>query len=111
MGYTAVSKRSIAMFFLVLLIFSASSLFAVEVGKFYYKGDIKTLKNDTTILVNDTIVAMSEKVRAFSDVEADTISAPPSIFFILDNSTSMSGANGNDVLGNRFTVTSALIDL
>jgi hypothetical protein len=110
MGYTAVSKRSIAMFFLVLLIFSASSLFAVEVGKFYYKGDIKTLKNDTTILVNDTIVAMSEKVRAFSDVEADTISAPPSIFFILDNSTSMSGANGNDVLGNRFTVTSALID-
>jgi hypothetical protein len=90
--------------------FIATSLQARQVGKFSYRGDIRTLDGDTTIEVSDTMVAMSEKVRAFQDVLSDTISTPPSIFFIIDNSTSMSGTNGNDPVGNRFTVTSALID-
>jgi hypothetical protein len=94
----------------VLLLFSASSIFARQVGKFSYRGEIKTLDNDTTIAVSDTMVAMAERVRSFGDVKADTVKSPPSIFFILDNSTSMSGATGNDIPGNRFTVTSALID-
>jgi hypothetical protein len=95
---------------LFFISFIATSLQARQVGKFSYRGDIRTLDGDTTIQVSDTMVAMSEKVRAFQDVLSDTISTPPSIFFIIDNSTSMSGTNGNDPVGNRFTVTSALID-
>jgi hypothetical protein len=105
-----VSGRSTVICLFVLLIFAARSIFAVQVGKFYYRNDIKTLKNDTTIMVSDTMVAMSEKVRAFSDVESDTTTTIPSIFFIIDNSSSMSGTNGNDPAGNRFVVTSAFID-
>jgi hypothetical protein len=105
-----VSGRSALMVLSVLLTFAAQSLFAVQVGKFYYRNDIKSLKNDTTITVSDTMVAMSEKVRAFSDVKSDTTKTIPSIFFIIDNSSSMSGATGQDVNGNRFTVTSAFID-
>jgi hypothetical protein len=100
-----------------LIFLAISSLFmlyeplsARQVGKFCYKGDIENLKGDTTIVVSDTMVAVAEKVRAFGDIKADTIKTIPSIFFIIDNSSSMAGTNGNDVNGNRFTVTSAFID-
>jgi hypothetical protein len=94
---------------LFFISFIATSIQARQVGKFSYRGDIRTLDGDTTIQVSDTIVAMAEKIRAFQDIVSDTLSATPSIFFIIDNSSSMT-TSGTDANGNRFLVTSALID-
>ncbi|MBN1129143.1 MAG: hypothetical protein JXA71_09160 [Chitinispirillaceae bacterium] len=105
--------------FLGLVFFSLTAfqtdVSAERVGKFTYRGsflDFKKPANDT-IYVNDTMVAMSEKIYALTRFFTDSISDTPSIFFIIDHSTSMSwayGDNSNDRWGNRFRVTSAFID-
>jgi hypothetical protein len=103
--------RTALICFFIMLFMEMNPLFGRQVGEFSFFGDIRTLVNDTTIVVSDTMVALSERVRVFpDDFHPDTIVDTPSIFFIIDNSTSMSGATGNDAQGNRFTVTSAFID-
>jgi hypothetical protein len=102
--------QSSILFFFIILIVGINPLFGRQVGKFSCIGDITKFGDDTTIVVSDTMVAMSERVRVFRTYHPDTISDTPSIFFIIDNSTSMSGENGIDMPGNRFTVTLVFID-
>ncbi|MBN1130355.1 MAG: VWA domain-containing protein, partial [Chitinispirillaceae bacterium] len=103
-------KKAMCMTF-ILLFFAFSSLSAKEVGRFSYRSAPENLDGDT-ILVNDTMVAMSEKIRVFQELiidRPDTIPEMPAVFFLIDNSGSMNLMN-IDPMGNRFTVTSALID-
>ena len=95
---------------LVLAGVFAVSLHSEVVGKFSYKGAPEDLSGDT-IVVSDTMVAMSEAVRVETFMTlGDSISDTPSVFFIIDNSGSMSTSDPTDRYGNRFTVTSAFID-
>jgi hypothetical protein len=87
-----------------------------RVGKFSYTGapeDLGKAPYSGTVNVNDTFVAMAEKVYARTFSVNDTSVDTPSIFFVIDNSGSMSG-NGNnnptDRWGNRYVVTAMFID-
>ncbi|MBN1130634.1 MAG: hypothetical protein JXA71_16720 [Chitinispirillaceae bacterium] len=104
------ASRSAGVFLVLLLSFALSTLFARPVGKFSYRGAPEG-KNNDSIIVSDTIVAMSEKIFVTNTFYSDSILDTPAICFIIDHSTSMSTAAGrNDQQGNRFRVTSALID-
>jgi hypothetical protein len=91
-------------------LFCAGSAQPRQVAKFSYKGQPEDFHN-TTIKVDGDMVAMSEKifVKNFTAI-SDSVSDTPSVFFIIDNSGSMTGDNGADPLGNRFTMTSSFID-
>jgi len=72
----------------------------------------ETFKNDT-IVVPDKVVGIAPTVLACKDtayIESTSTAAANSFFFIIDNSGSMSGNNGSDPTGARFTVTQALLD-
>lgn len=99
-----------------LFLVSNLSISAEEVCKFAYEGQPENLHN-TIISVPHKIVAMSEKVNVGTPVFiSEKVVSTPSVFFIIDNSTSMSGSMGigtnfgMDVWGNRFKVTRDLID-
>ncbi len=100
-------------FFLALIICGSS--FAVTVGKFSYLGAPENYNGDT-MKVNDTIVAMSNQIFVKNQTITSAIPDTPCVFFVIDNSASMSyyNPNGNlplsDSLGYRFTVANALID-
>ena len=99
---------------LLLLAFTVGSSWALRVGKFSYKGAPENYNNGI-INVNDTMVAMSDKIYVKNQLMGDSIPDTPSIFFVIDHSPSMSYQNTsplpvNDQWGNRFRVTSALID-
>ena len=94
----------------VLLSFLFNSLSATPVGMFCYRNSPDSIRDDT-ILVSDTMVAMSGKIRVTGcTTRYDTISYSPSVFFIIDNSSSMGGTDGSDSAGNRFILASKIID-
>ncbi len=91
---------------------AGSFVSAEEVCKFGYTGQPENL-HLSTISVPHEIVAMSEYVHVGTPIFVnEQVVYTPSIFFIIDNSTSMSGngMTGMDVWGNRFKVTRDLID-
>jgi hypothetical protein len=99
--------RSVVLATLVLTIGNSS---AAQVGQFCYRGTTELL-NGRTVYVSDTMAALS--FIFFAQTRSDTTvitSETPSIFFVIDNSGSMSGASGNDPNGLRFSITSACID-
>ncbi len=100
--------------FILALVVCGSS-FAVTVGKFSYLGAPEDYNGDT-MKVNDTIVAMSNQIFVKNQTITSAIPDTPCVFFVIDNSSSMSYYNfdGNhplsDSLGYRFKVANALID-
>jgi hypothetical protein len=87
---------------------------AERVGKFMYRGQPENLNGDT-IHVSDTMAALAELFWAKgmdTTISVDTITCgdTPSVFFVIDNSGSMSGASGHDANGLRFSLASSCID-
>lgn len=108
------------MFFSCLLFLAFGSMtmaFAEEACKFSYLGFPEDL-HDSSVVVPEDVVAMSEFVPVGTPtqiIEQFVNGSIPSIFFIIDNSSSMNTQyndmmTANDLLGARFTVTDALID-
>ena len=100
-------KRKIKIFPIILSFLSL--LYSEEIGNIYYSGDIGELK-DSTITVSEKAVALSSKVRAFPPFFIPEPLGTPSLLFIIDHSSSMSGSAGNDHWGKRFTFSLELID-
>jgi hypothetical protein len=76
----------------------------------YYKGDPVELK-DSNVVVPDDVVALSSQIHVDMPIDTSTKVAPAAIFFVIDNSSSMSWESGmNDQDGLRFSVTRDLID-
>ncbi len=104
--------KSVALAVMCFNFITDSFVSAEEVCKFGYTGQPENLNNQT-ISVPHEIVAMSEYVHVGTPIFiSEQVVYTPSIFFIIDNSTSMSGngMGGMDVWGNRFKVTRDLID-
>lgn len=68
--------------------------------------------NNQTISVPYNVVGIAPNVLACKDtaVIESTGTNTAAIFFVIDNSGSMSGRTGSDPTGQRFTVTKALLD-
>ncbi|MDO5575977.1 MAG: hypothetical protein Q4F84_02760, partial [Fibrobacter sp.] len=67
--------------------------------------------NGETITVPENVIAISPRVRSCNmNVTTEEKGDPPSIFFLIDNSSSMIQGNRNDPTGQRFTVTQQIID-
>jgi hypothetical protein len=72
--------------------------------------------NNSTVVVPKKVISLSGKyyVCKPDNVVIEEKAAPPSIMFVIDHSTSMSGMGGStqptDATGSRFTVSKALID-
>ena len=98
---------------LFLAFFACASSFAITAGKFSYTGAPEDYNGDT-MKVNDTMVAMSNQVFVKSQTLIDSIPDTPCVFFVIDNSPSMSFANGglplSDTNGYRYKVANAMID-
>jgi hypothetical protein len=91
----------------IVSMFMVYSGFAKEVCQVKYKGDITELK-DKNMNVDERSVAMSSEVKVKRPIGTTvTKIAPASIFFIIDNSTSM---HSTDKQGSRFRVTRDLVD-
>lgn len=104
------SRKLLTFLILFISISYVGIVSAVEVCKFTYKGSPDDL-NDTTVIVPDEMVALSEYIYVDLKTIVDSIPDTPTIFFIIDHSSSMSWEGGiNDSAGNRFRVTSAFID-
>lgn len=87
-----------------------STGFTEEVSKFFVKRRPEDL-NGTTLTMPQKVVAMSEYIKvsnSFDSIMGETL--PVSLFFVIDNSTSMEGSFGTDQNGTRFTVLSSLLD-
>ena len=80
-----------------------------EVCKFSYTGQPEEL-HETEITVNEKMVAMAEFIYVGTPTGAVTVPATPSVFFIIDHSSSMYTNQNKDMWGNRFRVTRDLID-
>lgn len=80
-----------------------------NVYKIRYKGDVGEL-NGMIVRTKDSTVAMASEVLVKSPQMVDIDTLPPAIFFIIDNSSSMSWTDRNDQWGSRFRVTHDLID-
>jgi hypothetical protein len=109
-------KRTSIIFAMVLSIGISFNAFSAKVCEAYYTLQ-PDLLNTKTIVLPDSAVALAPSVFVGKDSVVDIISDtvtipadPPSIFFIIDHSSSMYGSNGEDPTGSRFTVTSALVD-
>ena len=96
---------------MVVLLSLTTFLSAEEVCKFTYKGQPENL-HDSTIIVPEEMVAMSEYIYVGTPKGSIPVQiSTPTIFFVIDNSTSMSSTNNpNDQWGNRFNVTRDLVD-
>jgi hypothetical protein len=115
--FKRVSSQFIYSFLTIILVISTLS--AERVGKILYEGYAEEL-SDTTIQVPRDIVALSEHIYVSHPDSFLTLVDTPSIFFIIDHSSSMylydyDSASSTlyppaDPLGNRFKVTRDLID-
>ncbi len=103
---------------LLFLVFGFMTIaFTEEACKFSYLGFPEDL-HDSSVVVPEDVVAMSEFVPVGTPtqiIEQFVNGSIPSIFFIIDNSSSMNTQYNDmflasDLLGARFTVTDALID-
>jgi len=99
------------------VLFVVKGSLSEEACKFSYLGFPEDL-NDSQIVVPEDVVAMSEFVPVGTPtqiIEQFVDGSIPSIFFVIDNSSSMNTQYNemlvaNDLLGARFTVTDAIID-
>lgn len=96
------------------LIFICASwyLFAAdmkEACKFNYTGAPEEL-NGQQVIVNEKFVAMAESIHVFNPVDSENIVNSPSIFFLIDHSSSMYTGSQKDRWGERFIVTQKVID-
>jgi hypothetical protein len=68
--------------------------------------------NNATVVVPKKVISLSGKyyVCKPKNIEIEEKTDPPSIMFVIDHSTSMSGTSGTDPSGSRFNVSKALID-
>lgn len=82
-----------------------------EICQIRYKGDLKNL-NGKEIIINEKVVALLEKVTVEPLGLVNHVQKEPlSLFFIIDNSNSMSFLGEmNDVDGLRYSFTRELID-
>jgi hypothetical protein len=95
--------------FVWFLFFSASDIYPVKVGKFYYTGVPEKL-NTTSLVVPADMVAMGELITVKKSVNTNSVnSGGASLFLIIDNSGSMYSQD-NDVWGYRFSTSRAIID-
>ncbi|NLW32394.1 MAG: VWA domain-containing protein [Fibrobacter sp.] len=109
------AKKLSIHFILVLIVFVNAD--SAQICELYLNTCPENLHNDT-IYVPDSIVALSANVLSckLEDVVegVEGSAGPPSIFFIIDHSHSMTGLGavypGNDPYGKRFEVTMDLID-
>ncbi|MBN1983644.1 MAG: VWA domain-containing protein [Chitinivibrionales bacterium] len=99
-----------------IIVFYLAAGFAEEACKFSYKGKPEDLIGKT-VSVPDKIVALSDFIYAQSTTSSNSAHTTPSIFFVIDNSGSMYQPQSNnggklpsDRWGNRYTVTSAVLD-
>jgi hypothetical protein len=98
-------------------LWAVQSTYAAEICEASFKVQPDSLNNDT-IYLPESAVALAPKVfvgiQTVIDSVADTIkkpAGPPSIFFVIDHSTSMSSADSaTDPTGARYTATEAIID-
>lgn len=106
-----VSKGFHSLFFLIF----TSLLFNVSGDEICYWriSDCPEHLNGETVTVPDNVIAISPTVRS-CNIETtieEMKGKPPSVFFVIDHSSSMSRlGGGNDVDGTRFTVTRDIID-
>ncbi len=65
-----------------------------------------------TITLPERVIALSSKIKVCepTDVKEEILTDPPSIFFIIDHSSSMNTSQQRDTAGVRFDVTTALLD-
>ncbi|MBN1980737.1 MAG: hypothetical protein JW795_04350 [Chitinivibrionales bacterium] len=94
-----------------LAFLSGSTLLAEDVCKFSYKGFPENLLGQT-IDVGEKMVALSDFIYVGVPTWITPITvATPAIFLLIDNSGSMfQNASAQDRWGNRFNVTSAVLD-
>ncbi|MBN1983169.1 MAG: hypothetical protein JW795_16665 [Chitinivibrionales bacterium] len=93
----------------VWIILCSQMLFAAQVGKFTYFGKPEKLNGGNLTLPRD-MVAMGDFIAVKKTTSENSVNAGgASVFFIIDNSSSMY-SQGNDQWGVRFGVTRALLD-
>ena len=93
---------------------AVTSSFAIQVGEFSYRGYLGNANGDT-MKVNDTMVAMSNDIYVKAQTIIHSFVDTPSVFFIIDNSSSMNYNNGgqplSDTNGYRYKLDSAMVDM
>jgi hypothetical protein len=93
---------------------AVTSSFAIQVGEFSYRGYLGNANGDT-MKVNDTMVAMSNDIYVKAQTIIHSFVDTPSVFFIIDNSSSMnynnSGQPLSDTNGYRYKLDSAMVDM
>lgn len=106
---STVSKGLCSLFFLV---FTSVINISADEACFWEISSCPEGLNGETITVPENVIAISPRVRSCNmNVTTEEKGEPPSIFFLIDNSGSMSVAgSGNDINGQRFTVTKQIID-
>jgi hypothetical protein len=92
---------------IVLLAVMAASVFSDHRCIMSFSDCPETFKGQT-ILVPEDVIGLSPSILACKDSTVNSISATPSILFIIDNSSSM--YNTNDKTGARYNVTRDILD-
>jgi hypothetical protein len=106
-----IAEKSVCYFMLWALAMSGA-LFAADICELTFSGCPENF-NGQTITVPDNVVKISSLVHACK--ASQTLHIPgtggtSSILFVIDNTGSMRGNNGNDPTGARFTVVRDLLD-
>jgi hypothetical protein len=105
------AEKSIRCFMFLVLVMTGA-LFAVERCDLTFTGCPETF-DGKTIVVPQNVVKMSSLVhacKASQTIHIGGTGGPASILFMIDNTGSMIGRNGNDPAGARFKVTRDLLD-
>jgi hypothetical protein len=106
------SARTLFQRVLIFTAMLAASVPAAEICNMTFTGCPQTFNGDT-IMVPQNVVKISSLVHACNASQTIQVGGGGgtcSIVFVIDNTGSMKGANGNDPTGARFTVTKALLD-
>lgn len=87
---------------------------AAEVCEWYFRSCPEDIHGQV-ITVPEKVIALSPNIRACNAVTQTVSADTPAIMFVIDNSGSMTtstgmGGSGNDVSGERFKVTTELLD-
>jgi hypothetical protein len=96
----------------ICMLMAFGALFAVDRCDLTFTGCPENFNGDT-IVVPDNVVKMYSQVHACNAAQAihtGGAGLPASILFVIDNTGSMKGVNGNDPTGARFNVVKDLLD-
>ena len=96
----------------ICMLMASGALFAVDRCELTFTGCPETFNGDT-IVVPDNVVKMYSQVHACNapqTIHTGGTGVPASILFVIDNTGSMKGVNGNDPTGARFNVIKDLLD-